>query len=139
MKPQRSYKKIRQKQLRTFSTLLALIIASLLVGCNEPHSPIVYPQDLPPLQDVRKQLPPGASKAILLPHGLDALSARVRLLRSAQQSVDMQYYIWHPDYSGQILLHETLLAAERGVKIRLLVGRTGRQGLLQSFTQTCRS
>lgn len=53
--------------------------------------------------------------------GIDALVARVGLIQAAQRSLDVQYYIWHSDTSGLALLHALLQAADRGVRVRLLL------------------
>ncbi|HKX57296.1 MAG TPA: phospholipase D family protein, partial [Xanthomonadales bacterium] len=45
--------------------------------------------------------------------------------RRAERSLDVQYYIWHGDDSGRILLKELLDAADRGVRVRLLLDDLG--------------
>jgi putative cardiolipin synthase len=57
--------------------------------------------------------------------GLDAFAARVVLTRSAERSVDVQYYIWHQDEVGSLLAAELIKAAERGVRVRLLIDDVG--------------
>ena len=57
--------------------------------------------------------------------GRDALAARIAVIREARQSIDAQYYIWHDDTTGRILLEELRLAAERGVRVRLLLDDNG--------------
>lgn len=57
----------------------------------------------------------------LLNEGVDAFIARMALARAAETSIDAQYYIWHDDLTGRLLLNELIAAAERGVRIRLLV------------------
>ncbi|MDH5824278.1 phospholipase D family protein [Luteimonas sp. RD2P54] len=64
---------------------------------------------------------PGKTGAILLPDGLDAFAARALSARQAGRSLDLQYYIWHDDLTGHLLLHEAWQAAERGVRVRLLL------------------
>ncbi|MCJ7815461.1 MAG: phospholipase D-like domain-containing protein, partial [Xanthomonadales bacterium] len=68
---------------------------------------------------------PGLSGAYPLGTGMEALAARVVLARAAEQSLDIQYYIWHGDTSGRLLLKELLDAADRGVRIRLLLDDLG--------------
>lgn len=58
-----------------------------------------------------------------------AFAARVLLARRATRSLDLQYYIWRGDISGRLLLEELIRAAERGVRIRLLVDDNGTAGL----------
>lgn len=56
-----------------------------------------------------------------LPRGMDAFAARVVLIRAAEHSIDTQYYMWHQDVVGRFLVHELIDAANRGVRVRLLV------------------
>lgn len=58
---------------------------------------------------------------LLLNSGLDAFVARVVLAIAAQRSLDVQYYLFHRDLSGRLLLDQLLKAADRGVRVRLLV------------------
>jgi putative cardiolipin synthase len=50
-----------------------------------------------------------------------ALLARIQLTEQAQQSLDLQYYLFHDDDTGHALLAAAVAAAERGVKVRLLI------------------
>lgn len=61
----------------------------------------------------------------LLQDGKDAFAARVLLARSAERTLDVQYYIWHDDLSGSLLLDELEAAAWRGVRVRLIVDDIG--------------
>lgn len=60
---------------------------------------------------------------------LEAYSSRVLLVRSAEKTLDVQYYIWRRDSTGLLLLYELYLAAERGVKVRLLLDDLGSFGM----------
>lgn len=51
----------------------------------------------------------------------DAFATRSILSNLANHSIDIQYYIWHNDASGQLLLKDLYNAANRGVKVRLLL------------------
>ena len=57
----------------------------------------------------------------MLTAGSEALRLRAALIESATESIDLQYYIWNPDPSGRYLLDRLCLAADRGVRIRLLL------------------
>ena len=63
-----------------------------------------------------------------LDNARDAFAARVVLARAAQRSLDVQYYIWHDDTSGALLAHELWQAAERGVRVRLLLDDNNTRG-----------
>ncbi len=68
---------------------------------------------------------PGQSGAYPLSNGIEALAARVAMARAAEKTLDVQYYIWHGDESGRLLLKELLDAADRGVRVRLLLDDLG--------------
>jgi putative cardiolipin synthase len=57
----------------------------------------------------------------LLPNGPEAMAARVALARRAQKSLDVQYYLIAPDDTGRQFLRELRDAAQRGVRVRLLI------------------
>ena len=62
-----------------------------------------------------------------------ALMGRIQLAESAQQTLNIQYYLFHDDDAGQAMLAALVEAAERGVKVRLLLDdmdTAGREGLL---------
>ena len=68
-----------------------------------------------------------------MPDAFDAFAARVVMATRAQRSIDVQYFIWHDDQVGMLLLQALWQAAERGVRVRLLLddgGTSGIDGLL---------
>jgi putative cardiolipin synthase len=71
----------------------------------------------------------GRSGVVPLLDGRDAFAARIALIRAAEVALDVQYYIWHRDSTGLILLVELRKAAERGVRVRLLLDDNGIPGL----------
>ena len=74
-------------------------------------------------------LHPGLSGVIPLQGGHDALASRIELAAVAEQSLNVQYYIWQDDTSGIILLDALHEAARRGVRVRLLLDDNGVSGL----------
>lgn len=52
---------------------------------------------------------------------LEAIAARIHLIEKAQKTLDLQYYIWDNDKIGSLALYKMIEAADRGVKIRLLI------------------
>lgn len=64
---------------------------------------------------------PEQSGFLLLGSGLDAFVARAVLAESAERSIDTQYYIFHNDLVGMLFMDLLLRAADRGVRVRLLV------------------
>jgi cardiolipin synthase C len=70
---------------------------------------------------------PGQSGFRPLRSGVDALLARIVLAEAAQRSLDVQYYIWHDDLTGRIFANALLRAADRGVRVRVLLDDVGAQ------------
>jgi putative cardiolipin synthase len=64
---------------------------------------------------------PGKSGFFTLGNGLDAFVARLALAKAADQTLDVQYYLFHDDLTGRLLAGHLLQAAERGVRVRLLL------------------
>jgi cardiolipin synthase C len=56
-----------------------------------------------------------------LDHGREAFIVRLALADLAERSLDMQYYVWDGDTTGRIIIDRVMQAADRGVKVRLLI------------------
>jgi len=69
----------------------------------------------------RFEVPSGKSGVLALANGLDAFAARALLIEAADRSIDVQYYIWQEDLSGVLLFEALQRAADRGVRVRLLL------------------
>ena len=52
---------------------------------------------------------------------LEAIAARIHLIDKAEKTLDLQYYIWDNDKIGALALYKIIQAADRGVKVRLLI------------------
>lgn len=72
---------------------------------------------------------PGATGVACLFEGRGALAYRLASARAAGRSLDLMYYIWRDDLAGRMLARELLLAADRGVRVRLLLDDINVQGL----------
>jgi putative cardiolipin synthase len=72
---------------------------------------------------------PGKSGLALLAGNLDAFAARAVTARNAGRSLDLQYYIWKDDLTGRLLADEIARAADRGVRVRLLLDDINARGL----------
>jgi len=72
---------------------------------------------------------PGKAGIYPLPLPRDAFAARVLLAEAAQRSLDVQYYIWHGDQTGYLLFEALWQAAERGVRVRVLLDDNNTAGL----------
>lgn len=76
---------------------------------------------------------PGASGIYPLADPMDAFAARALLTEAADQSLDIQYYIWQGDTTGLLLMRSLLSAADRGIRVRLLMDDNGIRGLDRYF------
>ena len=113
--------------------------AALLGGCALPTPDKVASTALSTEQGQATQLGqalaprlakhPGKSGIYALADPHDAFAARVLLARAAERTLDVQYYIWHGDITGTLLLEELHEAADRGVRVRLLLDDNGTAGL----------
>jgi putative cardiolipin synthase len=115
----------RQAQSTILLLLMTLTCCTALPGN-------VNRQDSYALQDTettflgqlfKRQSPehPGKSGVLLLVNGLDAFVARALLAEKAERSIDVQYYMFHQDTVGQMLINSLIKAADRGVRVRMLI------------------
>jgi putative cardiolipin synthase len=68
---------------------------------------------------------PGESAFLPLVSGVDALLARIALAEVAERTLDAQYYIWRDDLTGRHFANALLRAADRGVRVRVLLDDVG--------------
>lgn len=61
----------------------------------------------------------------LVQSNMDAFALRVSSARAAGRSLDLMYYMWNADLTGQLMMREILAAADRGVRVRLLLDDLG--------------
>ncbi|WP_178119005.1 phospholipase D family protein [Pseudomonas akapageensis] len=121
------------RPLRFF--LLPLFLGLTLGGCATANPPHKLSEALPANESAfgrsvqaevaRHQ---GLSGFRLLASSNEAFRARAELIRKAQKSLDLQYYIVHDGLSTRLLVHELLLAADRGVRVRILLDDTASDG-----------
>ena len=64
---------------------------------------------------------PGESGVLYMRYGNKALVARLALADLAERSLDLQYFIWDADTSGHLLADRVIRAADRGVRVRVLL------------------
>ncbi|WPO99830.1 phospholipase D family protein [Pseudomonas sp. HR96] len=113
-----------------------LSAALTLGGCasvNGPRQPSVAipAADSPFGRSLQAQVDShgGRSGFRLLPNSGEAFRARAELIRNAQKSLDLQYYIVHDGVSTRALVDELLKAADRGVRVRILLDDLTSDGL----------
>jgi putative cardiolipin synthase len=78
---------------------------------------------------------PGLSGIYPLVGGRDAFAARALLARAAERSLDVQYYIWRNDTTGALMFDALRNAADRGVRVRLLLDDNNTSGLDATLAQ----
>lgn len=114
-----------------FSGIIGILLTLLSVGCSQLPSldgrrvstaladtqTTRLGRSIEPL--ARKH--PGASGVVALADGREAFAIRALLIEAAERSVDAQYYIWHEDLSGVLLFEALQRAADRDVRVRLLL------------------
>lgn len=61
--------------------------------------------------------------------GMDAFAARMLLISTAEKTLDLQYYIWNNDITGNLMFQAIKEAGERGVRVRLLIDDNNTRGL----------
>lgn len=106
--------------------------ALCLEGCvsipSQPAEPALPPYEPAPTQGelsqafqaaVQRHQP--ASGFHLVNSGIDGLLLRLELIERAQSNLDLQYYIFRSDDAGKRLQRALLRAADRGVRIRIIV------------------
>jgi putative cardiolipin synthase len=117
--------------MRTPIRLIASLAALALAACSslEPRPDLPAEAAVPAgtgttldglIADAEAKRP-GQSGFRLVREGPEAFAIRSRTALAAGRSLDVQTYIWHDDGTGSYLVVRLLEAADRGVKVRLLV------------------
>ena len=122
--------------------IVGALLALLIVGCASapllPDKTQSYFNDLEPPASplVRLAQSQAGSGVALLADPEEALQVRLGLAELAQATLDLQYYLWQGDDSGLSLSHEVLAAADRGVRVRILLDdiyHSGRDSAYQTL------
>lgn len=113
--------------------LLARLVFPPPVAAPRDNSTALPPANSGPLAELARegaaQTAAGKSGVVQLQNGKTAFAARLVLTNLAVSSIDAQYYIWRRDMTGYLLLDALLRAANRGVRVRLLLDDNGTAGL----------
>lgn len=83
------------------------------------------PMKTPIAKQYKSELKKNISGASLIEDGLSAFVIRAAFARMATKTIDIQTYIYSNDFSAQILIGELKNAADRGVKVRVLIDDYG--------------
>ncbi|MBF8223544.1 phospholipase D family protein [Halomonas sp. 328] len=108
-----------------------LLLSLLLTGCIPPAVTRTASMALPPHEVATTRLGEwaldeaaarqGRSGFRLLPRGGEAFAVRAALLDQAERTLDVQSYIADDGITSRVLMQRALQAAERGVRVRLLL------------------
>ncbi|WP_277986381.1 phospholipase D family protein [Noviherbaspirillum cavernae] len=119
--------------------LILFLSAGLLTGCNplpslegRSVSTVVTDTNDTPLGVAISPLTaahPGKAGIYPLVDAHNAFGARVLLAQAAVRTLDIQYYIWRGDMTGTLLFDALRKAADRGVRVRLMLDDLGSLGL----------
>lgn len=104
--------------MKKIRTLFAVLIASLSTAAVQAQSLTDWIDANCEQCTARMSSQTGA---YILEKGEEALVGRAWLAQHATRSIDVQYFIWSTDNVGIIAAEQLLSAAERGVKVRVLV------------------
>jgi cardiolipin synthase C len=129
--------------MRPIVRLCLPVLALLVTACAElPHRPELPPQAAVPAGEgtrLDSLIGPaeaqhsGAAGFHLVSNGPEAFAVRARSASLAGRSLDVQTYIWNADLTGRYLAYALLTAADRGVKVRLLVDDMDARGKNYGF------
>lgn len=119
---------------RTRLTAILVLAGSLLLGgcttlrdehIDQRPSSYALSNAIPSTLKKLAYAPPApasdTSGFILLDSPLDALSSRLWLAEKAENTLDIQYYIFRADSTGKLVVSALLAAADRGVRVRVLL------------------
>ena len=127
----RSFEFPREISLLRRFLLLALLALSGCASTPPPQPSSALPAEgtwLARQAEIQGRDHPGQSGFHLLGASEDAFVARAALIRAAQRSLDIQYYIVHDGLTTRALAYELLKAADRGVRVRILIDDTASDG-----------
>lgn len=109
-------------------TLVIMLCTFIISGCSLPMNQSTEVQQIAehPEQwinepQVKNMLTQGLTAYLAMNDAYQSIASRIHLIRKAKHNLDLQYYIWADDFIGNLMLHELLKAADRGVKVRLLI------------------
>ncbi len=112
----------RQYLFITLMTVMTFSGCSSPMNNSKPAQPIdVHTQHWLNSPTAETKLQQGLTAYLAMAEAFQSIAARIHLIREAKYTLDLQYYIWADDFIGNLMLHELLKAADRGVKVRVLI------------------
>ena len=115
-------------------TLFTVVLSCLVAGCASLRSPVddgskrasvAFAEPATTRSGgvfaIEARRHPGASAFHLLSVGADGFTTRVEMADTAERTLDVQYFIFRNDRTGKVIADALLRAADRGVRVRLLL------------------
>lgn len=113
------------------TSLLSFFVMVSLAGCswnsslkrevaNQADQEVSSKDDIYPYR-VRLNTP---HEMKVINDGTFALYERVKMIREAKSTLELEYFIFNPDKSGRLVVSELIKASKRGVKVRILVDKS---------------
>ena len=118
--------------MKLFRYAMAMILLFLLSSCATPPKEVPEPEPSyaaapskdGPFADLEAVFAKnhGSEKSgfYLLANNGESLDQRLMLIDEARYSLDIKYYLWYSDDSGQLIFKRVLDAAQRGVQVRVI-------------------
>ncbi len=119
--------------IRQLKFLLVALIVGALSGCTtlppgsdfskDASSAFAHPEktSLGRQFDKMAQGHSGDSGFRIIPAGANGFLIRMQMINAAERTLDLQYYIFRGDDTGRLLTSAVLRAADRGVRVRILI------------------
>ena len=117
----------------TVSRFLLVLVAACVAGCASLPPGSDFPKTVssalaqPEETRIGRQFADSArqhggnSAFRMLAAGVDGFLARVQMVNAAERTIDLQYFIFRADETGKLLTNAVLRAADRGVRVRVLI------------------
>lgn len=109
--------------MRRYRTALTLLVIIALGACTNASAQSINDWLGRNCVDCAR-LMPERTGIYILEKGEESLIGRAWLTQNAERTIDVQYFIWSSDNIGKLAAESLLTAAERGVRVRVLVDDT---------------
>ena len=102
--------------MKAFITLLVLMMSFGVFAESRLSDMIPYPFYERQLSD--------QNEVMQIINGTEALHLRLEMIKRAEKSIEVEYFIYNTDLAGKIITRELIAAAKRGVKVRILIDKS---------------
>lgn len=105
----------------TLSALL-LLLSSFVVSASEMGDQFEYPYYAQSTFDAATG--EGRNEMMILNSGIASLQKRIEMIQRAKESIELEYFIYKTDLSGQLLITELIKRAQEGIQVRILLDKS---------------